>query len=682
MQTSTIAGIVCPRCGTVCADDGSICPACGTGLRTFPGQVSLVALLLRAICVVMIFAMCVVGGTWYFLRGRLLNCGAYQEALKVASASPEVQRLIGSNIQAKSVFGHVEAFGATQFAEWSVTISGNHDSGHLIGIANQVNGVWDFSRLVLESSTGKGQIDLTPLRLLPLPKVPEKKVYLLPLGLEAGESLDWAPNYYKSRLGIDLELLPAAKLDPKLIDLNRDQLNTDITDGFLKQKYPDIAGDPSAILIAVTSKDMYIPTLGWTFAENMRHEGRLAIVSSARLHPPVWLEELNKEWLNSRVEKLLTKNIVMLYFGLPMSSDYTSLLSGGVLSGREIDEMGGSVIGADRRWNPFIDSGAPSISIYDAPGKNPVWTREWSETALPDTAAQVFSVSLDVGLMVQRKADFVFPGEPTMQFTRIYRNQDDRSRAFGIGGSHAFDMFLGGQMGVAVDLIAEDGHRTHFMHQTPQAGQRGDTYRPDRGSGGRFIDAVYAAGNWEVHTIDGWTYNFPYRPQALPQYVTVLTSFTDPDKRRYDMERDSFGALLDINSPTGSWLHFANDSEHRIRKITSSTGRSVEYDYDLGGRLFRATPSDGQVDSYTYDDKAQMLTASYGDDESAITNQYFVDGYIKSQTMKDGRSFQYHYFRDSGHIRENQITDPNGLETYVEYGRNGYREWLPSAVPH
>ena len=63
---------------------------------------------------------------------------------------------------------------------------------------------------------------------------------------------------------------------------------------------------------------------------------------------------------------------------------------------------------------------------------------------------------------VQRKTDFVFKTDPAMQFSRIDRNRDDRSRALGVGGSDSFEIFLGGQMGVAVDLIMEDGGRTHF----------------------------------------------------------------------------------------------------------------------------------------------------------------------------------------------------------------------------
>ena len=44
--------------------------------------------------------------------------------------------------------------------------------------------------------------------------------------------------------------------------------------------------------------------------------------------------------------------------------------------------------------------------------------------------------------------------------------------------------------------------------------------------------------------------------------------------------------------------------------------------------------------------------------------------------MANGQSFTYAYFRDDGMMRENAITDPNGLETYVQYGPDGYLEFL------
>ena len=238
-------------------------------------------------------------------------------------------------------------------------------------------------------------------------------------------------------------------------------------------------------------------------------------------------------------------------------------------------------------------------------------------------------------------------------------------------------------MGIAIDLIMDDGQRVHFAYQS-NAGQSDDVYRADWGGERRFegAQAVFSKNTWQVKTMDGWTYFFPYHPQALPQYVTVLASFVDPVGHEYEIDRDNFGALVAVKSSSGKWLHVENDSHHRITEITSSLGRSVRYDYDGGGHIIRATDSEGRIDSYTYDDKGQMLTAAHGTEKPVLRNEYSVDGYIKSQEMGDGRKFLYSYFREGNLIHENQITDPNGLETDIEYVRGGYIQSLPSSVPH
>jgi hypothetical protein len=85
------------------------------------------------------------------------------------------------------------------------------------------------------------------------------------------------------------------------------------------------------------------------------------------------MDQWNPEWLNSRLQKLLTKNIAMLYFGLTLSADDTSLLSGAVDSGMEIDRMSGEVIEEDGAWESFTDSGDPGFTVYDSPKKAPLW---------------------------------------------------------------------------------------------------------------------------------------------------------------------------------------------------------------------------------------------------------------------------------------------------------------------
>jgi YD repeat-containing protein len=686
---------LCPACKTPYIDEELNCRVCSNRRKTsLPGVFANTLSVQGRFAIVLLNLCAIIAACIYFNVRMVMQSDAYQEALRDATSSPSVQKVLGDGIHAKYPVGHWLPFLGlesvdrpaiprimSEFAEWSVALQGSRGRGHLYGVANHINGIWEFSRLTFQSEGRATKVDLTPIRRINFPPMPTQKVYLVPVGLDSYQSLDWAPAYYKEKLGIEVSVLPSISLDRTLIDSQRGQLNAGKCIEFIKDRYPELARDASVMMIGVTSSDMYMSSNNWRYTENMRSEGRFAVISSARVHPPALWEKLNPEWLTSRVQKLITKNLVMLYFGLPLSSDYTSLMSGGVLPGWEIDQMGGQIIGAEGKWDPFFNYGGAAVTVYDVRGKTPIWRWDYAESALPDINTQIFSSSLTVGLIIQRKMDFVFPDEPSLQFSRVYRNQDDRSRAFGIGGSNTFDMFLGGQMGVGVDLIMADGHRVQFVHDP---GPHGDSYRVVAGGYGRFTEAIYMGAFWQVKTTDDWTYYFPYKPSALPQYVTVLTGFVDPVGHKYEMERDSFGSLLSVSSPSGKWLHFENDAEHRISKITSSLGRSVRYNYDDGGHLIRATDSDGLVDAYTYDDKGQMLTAAHEDKDPILINEYFVDGYIKSQTFGDHQKFIYHYFRNSSGISENQITDPNGLETYVRYapGGFGFEQWLPTQPPH
>lgn len=552
-------------------------------------------------------------------------------------------------------------------------------------MANEINGAWEYSRLTFVAQTGIRRIDLNknPPHLQ-LPDVPAQKVYLIPIGLTENEPLDWAPDYYKAKFGVDVVLLPAAELNAGVENSQRHQLNASKCVDFLRHLPPDLASDPAAILIGVTSRDMYIPDFNWAYAENWRTGGHFAIVSSARLHPLSPMDQWNPEWLNSRLQKLLTKNIAMLYFGLPLSCDDTSLLSAGVDSGMAIDRMGGQVIGEDGAWEPFTDSGDPGFTVYDSPEKAPLWRLDYLDQPVSDTRAQLFNVDLSLGLFIQRKMDFIFDDDYPLQLTRVYTNNDERSRSFGVGASNTLDLFLVGQMGSNVDLCFEDGARIHFVYQQPQPGEP-DTYRQVGGSTGPFAGtaATFDGSVWRIKRNDGWTLLFPYHPDWLTQYVTVLGSFTDPTGGEYKMERDNVGDLLSVTTPSGKWLHFDNDTQHRIRRIQSSAGRTMHYEYDAGGRLIRTLDSDGHSDVYTYDEKSQMLTAAHENGVPIVTNAYSNDGYVKSQTVADSGKFEFSYFRESRNvIQESQITDPHEMLTSFLFGPYGYRQTLPRLSAH
>lgn len=674
----------CPHCGAVSPLSAPDCLRCGHLFSRAPnGQQAssykkVVAWILG---VLLALALLFVAAIMSLLHARLSSTTTYQEALRLAKASPAVQAALGENIHLKSpALGLALDYAGSQFVQFSVSLAGSRGAGRLHVVANSTNHALEFSRLSFLPESATQPLDLTPMpRRLELPPVPAKKVYLFPLELNADEPLDWAPSFYQAKFGIDVVVLPPVSSTEDLVNPKRKQMDSERCVEYLRKSHPELDADPSTILIVVTSKDIYIPSFNWTYAENYRYDGRFAVVSSARLHPPAYLAGWNPEWLHSRLQKMLTKNIAMLYFDLPMSSDYTSLVSGGVLYGPQVDFMGGTIIGTEGRWDSFVNGDDPTVTIYSIAGKPSLWRITDSDEALPQRGAHVFRAYLPLGLFIDRTMDFRLDGEYPLQFTRSYRNQDSQSRAFGIGASHSLDVFLAGEMGVYIDLIDENGGRIHFQRARPGQHQLGDTYIADGAV------AVYAGDGWTVTKRDKSKLYFPYRPKALGPNVTVLTGFADAEGHKYEMERNPSGDLLSITTPSGQWLHFEPDAKHRVHRIFDSAGGVVTYDYDTAGRLSRVVDSEGYVESYTYDEKSQMLTVGRGDGSPIITNEYDITGHIISQKIAPGERFVYHYTADS-QSRGNAtvpdlITDPRGLLTYFHYNSAGYVQSLPQLPP-
>jgi len=690
-----IAARRCVECGAVSPVHSAACTRCSApfpvpyrqSTSPFPRGSRVRALAWVAVVILVVFWL-TVGSLLSAMLSRVLSSGAYKQALALAHASTELQSILGPDFAPHyPVLGFLSSRHSQQFAVFSIPVAGSRGTGHLYAVGNSINGAWEFSRLSFVSDTEQRTFDLAPVSLLQnLPAVPEQTVFLLPIGLDASESLDWAAAYYKSKFQLDVQILPAIPMEPSLVDSRRRQVDSEKFMDFAIRKYPEIARDPSHIFIGVTSRDMFIRSFDWAYAINFRHHARFAMLSSARLRPSPFLNRWNPEWQHSRVQKMLTKNIAMLYFGFPMSSDETSLLSGGIVTGSDVDVMSGSIIGSENRWDPLLESGDLGTTIYDVPGKPLLWRNVSSGEAMPGPSTAVYATYLTLGLFSLRESDVRLDGEFALPFTRVYRNQDPASRPFGVGANDSLDIFLVGQMGSYCDLILEDGGRVHFTHSSPRLGLAGDTY-VSGSYNGEFSNTVadYAGGIWTLTRADGWKFFFPYRPTALGQNVTVLTGFQDSAGRLYRMERDSSGDLLSITTPSGQWIHFQNDASHRIRRLEASTGRIVRYEYDEKGCLSRVEDSEGHLETYTYDDQSEMTTIAHGSDEPVLRNSY-EGGNIRHQIMADGRTFDYHYARNSSTKKNapvpDLVTDPNRKLTYIRCGSNGCVRSLPVPPAH
>jgi YD repeat-containing protein len=481
---------------------------------------------------------------------------------------------------------------------------------------------------------------------------------------------------------LDVTVLPPISLDSSVTDPKRKQVIAEMAIAAMRSAIPDLADDPSVVLIGITSRDMYIRGYNWTYATNWRVR-RFAVISTARLQPFAdlgrWnrqllsfllLENWNVELVRSRLQKLLSKNIYVLAFDLPLSNDWTSLVGAGVRTGAQVDWMGSQIIGSENRWDAFVDSGDPDVSLVTEKGKPPVWRFNTAGDPL-DTSSETFVADLRIGLFIQRKTDFLFKNE--FSFARAYRNQDKLSRPFGIGTNDTLDIFLVGKMGSYIELVLDDGAVIHFDRDTSLKARGAQLYRPN-GDAGEWVSStlLYEGDTWRLTTENGWVYFFPYRPNASAGHVTVLTGFQDPQGHRFEMHRNEAGDLLSLQTPSGKWLKFFNDSQHRITRVMDSEGKTLLYEYDGGGRLARVSATQGLSESYRYDEQNELTAVLDLKGQALLTNAYSPEGFITEQILGDGRRFRYSYQHNAGVLVQSVVTDPQGYVTYLDFTSDGY----------
>src|SRR5258705_5627368 len=164
------------------------------------------------------------------------------------------------------------------------------------------------------------------------------KIYFVPLGDFSPATVQDLVNYYQKKYGMAIEVLPSLPLDPAAIDTDRKQSVAEAAVEVMKRANPNLVNDPAAILIGLTAEDMYIAQYDWRFTFSWRQEKKYAVVSNARMIIAPRVVPVQK--LASRLRKMVTRNIGVLYFYLPQSDDPRSVLYKNVGGISELDLMG------------------------------------------------------------------------------------------------------------------------------------------------------------------------------------------------------------------------------------------------------------------------------------------------------------------------------------------------------
>jgi predicted Zn-dependent protease len=173
------------------------------------------------------------------------------------------------------------------------------------------------------------------------PKIENSRIYFVPLGGFPTEQITPLVDYYHRKYSLEIQVLPDVTIDSSSMDSQRQQLVAErLLDG-MRLALPTQADDPHAILIGFTSQDIYPASMGWQFAFGWRQGNvRAAVVSTSRmtLHYPG--EPVDLDLSDTRLRKVVSKDVGLLYYGLPQSRDPKSVLYNQIMGIEELDGVG------------------------------------------------------------------------------------------------------------------------------------------------------------------------------------------------------------------------------------------------------------------------------------------------------------------------------------------------------
>jgi RHS repeat-associated protein len=291
-------------------------------------------------------------------------------------------------------------------------------------------------------------------------------------------------------------------------------------------------------------------------------------------------------------------------------------------------------------------------------------------------------VHLSTGLLIERHVDLAVEDILPLVLERTYRTNDDRSRAFGRGATHPYDIFLTGDLNpyTYVDLVLADGRRVHFERTSAGTGYSDAFYEHGAGptafSGAtiaHFFNQPPLLAGWVLTLRDGTQWRFPEGDFAARPQQAALRSITDRFGNRIDIARNTDGDATTITAPSGRYLQFTYDGAHRVTQVIDNGGRTVGYSYDTDGRLWRVTDLNGGVTEYLYNANHQLTSVRDPRGNVYITVAYNTDGRVVSQQAIDGGSYAFNYtVNTAGEVVRTDFTNSRGHVRRTDFNDDGY----------
>ena len=171
---------------------------------------------------------------------------------------------------------------------------------------------------------------------------PQPELYLVAIGDVPVDMTDRLVSYVQTRFQIPIRALPAFTFDGQMLDRQRSQVVADELIRAVRVQHAAVVKNPRTRVIAITPFDMYMLAMRdqWKFTFSLRsRDQRVAVVSYARMDPANLGGVSDATLLESRLRKMTSKNIGIIYYGLPTSQNPRSAMFGNILGIDDLDRM-------------------------------------------------------------------------------------------------------------------------------------------------------------------------------------------------------------------------------------------------------------------------------------------------------------------------------------------------------
>jgi predicted Zn-dependent protease len=161
------------------------------------------------------------------------------------------------------------------------------------------------------------------------------------MGSFSSDDLTALAKYYRDNYKLDITILKSIPVDDAVRDSSRGQLMAEKLVESVRAGVPEYTSDPRAILIGFTSEDIYPTSQNWQFAFGWRlGSSHAAVVSTARMSLHYIGQPVDLNLSETRLRKMVTKDIGILYYGLPQNQNPKSVLYNGIMGIEELDQVG------------------------------------------------------------------------------------------------------------------------------------------------------------------------------------------------------------------------------------------------------------------------------------------------------------------------------------------------------